>query len=178
MSNKNYTRQVALTGVLSSQALALSFLESLIPAISGFPPGAKPGFSNVVIMFSAGTLGIPQTIAIALIKALFAGLTRGFTAFLMSLSGGILSTAAALIFMRAKNIKLGYTGIGILCAVCHNAGQLFTASVISGTPKLISGYGPFLLLAALLTGFLTGTVLKYIMPVLLKQTKIILKTKS
>ena len=178
MNKKNITRKTALTGVLSAQALALSFLESLIPAISGFPPGAKPGFANVVVMFSAGTLGIPETVAIALIKAVFAGLTRGFTAFLMSFTGGLLSTAAALILMRAKKIKFGYIGIGIICAVCHNIGQLCTASVISGTPRLFISYGPFLLLAAMLTGFLTGTVLKYVMPALEKQTKFILKSEG
>ena len=177
MNGKNVTKKIALTGVLSAQALALSFLESLIPAVSGFPPGAKPGFSNIVVMFAAGTLGIPETIAIAFIKALFAGLTRGFTAFLMSLSGGLLSTAAALLLMRAEKVKLGYIGIGIICAVCHNIGQLCVASVISGTPRLFISYGPFLLLAAMLTGFLTGTVLKYVMPALEKQTKLILKSK-
>ncbi len=178
MSGKNITKSIALTGVLSAQALALSFLESLIPAIAGFPPGAKPGFSNIVVMFSAATLGIVQTFVITLIKALFAGITRGLTAFLMSLSGGILSTAAALLLMRAKNSKFGYIGIGIICAVCHNAGQLCAASVISGTSGLFISYGPFLLLAAMLTGFLTGTVLKYVMPVLEKQTKSIMKTKT
>lgn len=178
MNSKNITKKIALTGILSAQALALSFLESLIPAVAGFPPGAKPGFSNVVVMFSAATLGIPQTVAIALIKALFAGLTRGFTAFFMSLSGGLLSTAAALILLRAPKIRFGYIGIGILCAVCHNIGQLCAASIISGTPRLFISYGPFLLLAALLTGFLTGTVLKYVMPALEKQTRFILKSKT
>lgn len=178
MNSKNITKTIALTGVLSAQALALSFLESLIPAIAGFPPGAKPGFSNIVVMFAAGTLGIAQTFAITFIKALFAGLTRGFTAFFMSLSGGILSTAAALLLMRAKKNRFGYIGIGIICAVCHNIGQLCAASVISGTPKLFVSYGPFLLLAAMLTGFLTGTVLKYVMPALEKQTELIMKTKT
>lgn len=178
MKNKDITKQIALTGVLSAQALALSFLESLIPVAAGFPPGAKLGFSNVVVMFSAGTLGVPQTFAIMFIKAVFAGLTRGFTAFFMSLTGGILSTAMALILMRSKKIKLGYIGIGIACAVCHNIGQLSVASVISGTPKLFISYGPFLLLAAMLTGFLTGTVLKYTMPALKKQCGFILKTKT
>lgn len=178
MNNKNITKRIALTGILSSQAMALSFLESLIPAVAGFPPGAKPGLANVVVMFSAATLGIPQTIAIVFLKAVFAGVTRGFAAFLMSISGGLLSAAAALIFLRAKKIKFGYIGIGIICAVCHNIGQLCVASVISGTPKLFISYGPFLMLIALLTGFLTGTVLKYVLPALQKQTKFILNAKA
>ena len=156
--------------MMAALAIALSYLESLIPAYPGFPPGAKPGFSNIVTMFLAGSVGIADAFFITLIKALFAGITRGFTAMLMSAAGGILSTAAACVLLRAKKINLGYIGIGIICAVCHNIGQLLTACLISGTPSLIFGYGPLLLLFAVITGFVTGTVLKVIMPYLGKLT--------
>ena len=156
--------------MMAALAIALSYLESLIPAYPGFPPGAKPGFSNIVTMFLAGSVGIADAFFITLIKALFAGITRGFTAMLMSGAGGILSTAAACVLLRAKKINLGYIGIGIICAVCHNIGQLLTACLISGTPSLIFGYGPLLLLFAVITGFVTGTVLKVIMPYLGKLT--------
>ena len=176
MNKKPLTQNIALTGILSAQAIALSYLESLIPVIPGFPPGAKPGLSNIVTMFSAGTLGIWQTLYITLAKAIFAGVPRGLTAFLTSLAGGLLSTAVALLLLRDKNNKLGYVGIGIICAVCHNIGQLCVACVLSGTPELFTSYGPFLLLAAGATGFLTGTILKYIMPALEKQKKFIIKS--
>ncbi len=175
MERKQLIRNISLVGILSAQAIALSFLESLIPAIPGFPPGAKPGLSNIVIMFSAGTLGIWQTLYITIAKAVFAGITRGFTAFVMSLAGGLLSSAVALLLLKNKNSKFGYVGIGIICAVSHNIGQLCVACVISGTPALFASYGPFLLLAAAATGFLTGTILKYVMPILEKQMKFLLK---
>ena len=41
--DKNLTRKIALTGIMCALALALSYLETLIPAYPGFPPGAKPG---------------------------------------------------------------------------------------------------------------------------------------
>ncbi len=179
MKQNNLIKKTALAGILSAQAAALSFLEGLIPLPAGFPPGAKPGFSNIVVMFSAATLGVPYTASIVLIKAMFAGITRGITAFFMSLAGGILSACAGYILLNIKkHIKLGYIGIGIICAVCHNTGQLCVACVISGTPELFAGYGPFLLIAAMVTGFLTGTILKYIMPVLEKQTRFILRDKG
>lgn len=151
---------------MGALALALSYLETLIPAFPGFPPGAKPGFSNIVTMFLASGAGIGDAFFVTLIKALFAGITRGFTAMLMSGAGGTLSTAAACLLLRAKRINLGYIGIGIICAVCHNTGQLITACLISGTASLIWGYGPLLLLFAVITGFITGTVLKIILPYL------------
>ena len=178
MSNKRVSQSVALTGVLAAQAIALSYLESLISQPAGFPPGAKPGFSNIVVMFSAGALGIPQTVAIAVFKAVFAGITRGMTAFFMSLFGGLAATAAALVLLKSKNIRFGYTGISMICAVCHNTAQLCVACVIASTPRLFLSYGPFLLLAAAATGFLSGTVLKLVMPALEKQMNYFKRVKT
>lgn len=168
MKNNKYTKRVALLGVMGALALALSFLESLIPALPGLPPGAKPGLSNTVTMFMASSLGIADAFFITALKAVFAGITRGSTAMLMSASGGLLSTAAACILLRSKKFNPGYIGIGIICAVCHNIGQLISACLISGTWSLIFGYGPLLLIFALVTGFVTGTVLKLVLPALNK----------
>ena len=169
--DKNLTRKIALTGIMCALALALSYLETLIPAYPGFPPGAKPGLSNIVTMFMAGSSGTPYAFFITIIKGLFAGVTRGFTAMLMSLSGGILSTAAACLLFRFAKNKLGYIGISIVCAVCHNIGQLAAACIISGTASLVVGYGPLLLIFAVVTGLLTGAILKAVMPPLEKIAK-------
>ena len=170
--DKNLTRKIALTGIMCALALALSYLETLIPAYPGFPPGAKPGLSNIVTMFMAGSSGTPYAFFITIIKGLFAGVTRGFTAMLMSLSGGILSTAAACLLFRFAKNKLGYIGISIVCAVCHNIGQLAAACIISGTASFVVGYGPLLLIFAVVTGLLTGAILKAVMPTLAKIAKI------
>lgn len=166
MKTNKHTKRVALLGIMGALALALSFLESLIPALPGLPPGAKPGLSNIVTMFLASSSGIADAFFITVLKAVFAGITRGATAMLMSASGGLLSTVAACILLRSKRSNIGYIGIGIICAVCHNIGQLISACLISGTPSLIFGYGPLLLIFAVATGFVTGTVLKTVIPAL------------
>lgn len=167
-TKKSTTKRVALLGIMGALALSMTFLESLIPALPGLPPGAKPGLSNVVTMFMASFSGVADAFFITIIKSAFAGITRGATAALMSASGGLLSTVAACILLRSKKNNLGYIGIGIICAVCHNIGQLISACVISGTPALITGYGPLLLIFAVATGFVTGTVLKLVLPALEK----------
>ena len=97
------TRRTALTGILGGLCLALSALEGvLLPDIWFLPPGAKPGLSNIVVMFSARAIGAIPTLFIVLIKAVFALLTRGGTAFLMSLSGGLLSGAVILIMTKLR----------------------------------------------------------------------------
>ena len=162
------TKRVALLGILGAQALALSFLENLIPALPGLPPGAKPGFSNIVTMYTVSALGIGEALYITLIKALFAGLTRGPTAFFMSFAGGLLSTLVMFGLLRLHNRPFGIAGISVAAAVAHNFGQLLAAMALTGTTTVI-GYAPLLIFFAIMTGRVTGTVLKTVMPALDRQ---------
>lgn len=170
-TKRNIAKTTALVGVMGALALALSYLETLIPAFPGFPPGAKPGLSNIVTMFMACSVGSGYAFFITIIKGLFSGITRGVTAMLMSLAGGFLSTSAACLLFRFGKNKFGYIGIGIICAVCHNIGQLAVACLISGTVSLIWGYGPLLLIFAVVTGILTGAIFKAVLPSLSKIIK-------
>ncbi|MBR6512743.1 MAG: Gx transporter family protein [Clostridia bacterium] len=164
------TSFVALLGVLGAEALALSFLENFIPAIPGLPPGAKPGFANIVTMFTASTMGFLPALAITVIKSVFAFITRGATAGMMSFAGGLLSTIVMVLLLRLKKNPFGILGVSVASATAHNAGQLAVACIISGTPALILGYGPLLLLFAVITGSVTGVVLKIVLPALEKQS--------
>ncbi len=157
------TRKTALLGMLAAAALALSFLENLIPSLPGLPPGAKPGFSNIATMAAAAQLGFGGAFPITLLKAGFAGLTRGATAFFMSAAGGVLSMLVMLPLLRGKRNPFGAVGTGILCAIMHNLGQLLAAWAMTGT-KAIFGYAPLLLLFALLTGLVTGAVYGAVAP--------------
>lgn len=159
---KKKTYYTALFGMLAAVAMTLSFLESLLPTAAFLPPGAKPGFSNLANMFAASSMGLLPALGIAVLKACFAGLTRGLTAFFMSLCGGILSTLMmVLLFRYAK--KLGYAGIGVLSAVCHNLGQLLVAAVLVGNASVL-GYAPVLLVCALIAGTLTGLIFRAALP--------------
>ena len=162
------TNKVALLGIFGAVALVLSFLESmLVPDIPFLPVGAKPGLSNVVTMYIAGTMGFPGAIYITMLKSLFALITRGATGAFMSFSGGLLSTVAVCLLIKYQGKIFSYLGLGIIGAVMHNFGQLMAACVVSGTFALIN-YGKYLLIFALITGAVTGTVLMLLMPGLSK----------
>ncbi len=168
---KNNTYKIALFGVLSAVALTLSYLEGLIPTIAFMPPGAKMGFSNIATMFAASSMGIVSALAITFIKALFAGITRGVTAFFMSLCGGILSTVTMYLLFKLSK-KTGYMAIGIICALVHNFGQLIVAIITAGNLSVL-GYAPVLLISGTVTGAVTGTVLRAVMPALERVTETI-----
>lgn len=162
------TKKIALYGILGAMALVLSFLEStLLPVIPFLPAGAKPGLSNIVTMFTADYSGFFGAFYITAIKALFAFLTRGATAGMMSLAGGMLSMVAMCALLRMKNCPFSYAGIGIICALMHNMGQLAVACAVTGT-FAVAGYAPVLLLFSLLTGLVTGTILQATLPAVKK----------
>lgn len=161
MSGKS--RKIAVCGLLGALALVLTLLEGMLPPIPGLPPGARPGLSNIVTMFAAGSLGLPYALAIALIKGVFAFLTRGVTAGLMSLSGGLMSTLAMWVVWKKTRFSLLFTGV---CgALAHNAAQLCIAVLLTGRAALF--YIPAMLLS-IVCGLCTGLVLQLLLPVLQK----------
>lgn len=159
-------RRTALLGILCAEAIALSALEGLIPQFIPVP-GIKPGFSNIVTMYAVISLGTPYALLITLFKAAFAVLTRGVTAGILSLCGGLMSLAVMVVFFRLLPGRLGLLGTAVLSSVFHNAGQLLAAAFILGKDTL--RLFPVLTLAAVVTGILTGTVLKLTVPILEKQ---------
>lgn len=162
MSGKS--RKIAVCGLLGALALVLTLLEGMLPPIPGLPPGARPGLSNIVTMFAAGSLGLPYALAIALIKGVFAFLTRGVTAGLMSLSGGLMSTLAMWVVWKKTRFSLLFTDV---CgALAHNAAQLCIAVLLTGRAALF--YIPAMLLLSIVCGLCTGLVLRLLLPLLEK----------
>ncbi len=157
------TKKICVFGLLGALSLVLSVFENLIfPSVPFLPAGAKVGLSNIVTMFAGSVFGFSGALYIALLKALFAFITRGAVAGAMSLSGGILSVIVLSVILRKERKTISFIGIGVLCAVSHNLGQLLCSCVLSG--KAMLGYGKYLLLFAIVSGSITGIVLNTVMP--------------
>lgn len=161
---KKKAEHIALIGLLGALALVLGILENLLPPLPGMPPGAKAGLSNLVTMFAAGAIGLPAALFIAAIKGLFAFLTRGVSAGLMSLCGGLLSTLIMGILW--KKTKFTPVFIGVCGAFGHNFAQLFVALWMTGFGAL--GYIPALALYSVVCGICTGLLLQVLLPLLEK----------
>lgn len=153
---KKTSFRVAYLGILGALAVALSFLEGLLPPLPFLPPGAKAGFSNLITMYTASRMGLAPTLCLCLVKSLFVLLTRGITAFCMSIAGGLVSAFIMWLCFRFKNSLLVS---GILGAIAHNAAQLLVAMAVTQTPALIY-YAPLLLVFAIAAGSVTGLLLR------------------
>lgn len=147
MNKQNRTHIVALTGVLAALAVALSFIESLLPPLP--VPGAKVGLANVTLMIALLELPFPCAAGVAAVKVLFA-LFRGGVSCLMSLAGTTLSLVGMMLVKRT----LSPVGMGVFGAFLHNAGQWVIAYLLYGDAMLY--YAPLLCLLAIPAGILTG----------------------
>ena len=163
---KKSAQNVAFMGVFFGLSMALSFLEGLLPPM---PNGIKPGLSNIVTMYMLFFAGTKSAFIITILKSLFVGLTRGATAGFMSASGGFLSVLIMLMLSMKKKNPFSYLMISVFGGIAHNLGQLLMSCLIMKN-FLTLYYAPVLVLSGVIMGILTGTTLKYILPVLEKMS--------
>lgn len=160
---KTDTSYIALMGLMFALSLVLTFVEYSIPPIPMLPPGVKLGLSNIVTMYCLFFLGTKPAFTIVFLKSSFVLLIRGGTAFLMSLSGGLLSASVMMLLLMLTSLKLSYLVISIAGAITHNIGQIIIASFMLGAGMLVA-YLPLLIISGVIMGNITGTLLKVIMP--------------
>ncbi|MDD5923875.1 MAG: Gx transporter family protein [Clostridia bacterium] len=166
MKKKTFSSKIKLaqSSLLCAVVIIMSFLESFLDFAMPVP-GIRLGLSNVMIAFGIELLGFIPTICIVIIKAMFAGITRGVTAGVMSFLGGILSFVAMYVCIKSRYSPFGYLGVGIIGALCHNFGQFIGAFIIVG--DAIIAYSPILAFSALITGCITGISMGILNPRLL-----------
>lgn len=161
---KGKAREVAMTGMLFALSMTLSYFESLITPLLGLLPAMKLGLANIVVMYALLFLRGRSALALVLLKALFALLTRGATAGFLSLCGGALSFAVLCLLLHLPWQVTGYI-FSVCGALAHNLGQLAGAAVLLSS-RLALGYAPVLLLFGLGVGSLTYGVSHALFPAL------------
>lgn len=164
-SSKSTVRSIALMGLLFALAVVFSILEGMV-AIPTMP-GVKLGLSNIVTMFCLFFLGARYSLALVLLKAFSALITRGAVASALSLSGGLLSLSVMLLLTLPKKHKISYLMISIFGGVFHNVGQLITAQLLVNVP-LYYVMLPILLISGVVMGVITGILLRTLMPYMQK----------
>lgn len=154
MQLQDKTKRMAFAGLLTTFALLLSYIESLIPFVTGIP-GMKLGLANVAIVLVIYLYDYRMAILINVVRIVLAGLLFGnFFSILYSLAGAALSLCAMMLF---KKMRFSMMGVSMTGGVFHNVGQLLVAVLVVYNGNLFY-YLPYLLLAGLVTGWLVGIV--------------------
>lgn len=155
-------RKIAYYANLLALALALSWLELLIPFQIGIP-GIKLGLTNIAVVFVLYRNGPKPALLLQLSRILLVSLLFGSVMGLVySLAGGLLSL---LVMSLLKKLPFfSALGVSLAGGVAHNLGQWCAALLVMPFSALLY-YLPFLLIAGALTGFLVGLLARLLIPV-------------
>lgn len=165
------TRSLVFLSLLTSLALAISLLEQAIP-LPFIAPGAKPGFSNIVILLSLTVYGFRAGLTVALLKSFLLLLVTGsVTSFWYSSAGALLSSLVMGLALKFLYPHLTLIGISELGAFSHNTAQIFVASLVLGNFSVFV-YLPILSLLSLVTGYFVGLAVKLTSPYLFRASRV------
>ena len=146
--------KVARYGLLIALALALSWLESLLPPLG--VPGVKLGLPNLVIVFALYQLGAWDAWCLSIVRVLLASAMFGSGVSLAySAAGAVLSLAV--MGLLKKTEKFSPVGVSVAGGVAHNAGQILVAMALLETARL-AWYLPVLWISGTVAGVLVGVV--------------------
>lgn len=148
-------RRLATYAVLAALALALSYIEGMLP-----PPAPLPGFrlglANIVTLFALCALGGADALAILLTRVLLGAMfASGATALLFSLLGGLAALGTMRVLSRVRALSI--YGVSVGGAAAHHVGQVCAAMLVLGSAAPLA-YLPVLLALSPLSGALTAFV--------------------
>ena len=161
----NKTLKLTNMAMIFRLAMVLSFVESMIMPLFALPPGVKLGLSNIAVMYALVYMGFVPAFQLALLKGLFAFLTRGAIAGMLSGLGGVFSITIMFILQKILGDKVNYYTLSVFGALFHNVGQMTGAAFIFGTAFTLY-YLPVLAVSAVIMGVVTGAVLTAVLPAL------------
>ncbi len=155
-----YIKRTALCGLLTALAIVVSAFESLLPVQAVIPlPGLKLGIANIVTVYALYYIGNKEAFIILLCRCAVVGVLFGnLTSFLFSVCGGLLALFAMCAMKKFGKERFSFIGVSIVGAASHNTGQILASCAVLKTLGTLY-YLPPLLLASVVCGGVTGTVL-------------------
>ncbi|MEN6350199.1 MAG: Gx transporter family protein [Syntrophomonas sp.] len=153
----NRKKRDAVIIILIINAILISLLELIIPVPIPVP-GVKLGLANIITIIAIAFLDLKDVLIIVFLRCMVvAVLSKGITVLPFSLSGGLLSALIMWFVYKKMSRLFSIKGISIIGAITHNIAQLSVASLIL-RETVILYYLPVLLISAIITGLITGTI--------------------
>lgn len=147
-------KRMAQYALLTALAMALGWLESLIPLAGAVPPGVKLGLTNLVVIFALYRMGPRDAAAISLVRVVLVSFTFGNSySFAYSLAGAALSLIVMTLLKRSGHFSL--LGVSVAGGVSHNVAQILVAMAVLETSRLV-WYLPALLVSGVAAGVCVG----------------------
>jgi heptaprenyl diphosphate synthase len=141
---------------LAAAAIGLTLAEAAIPLPI---PGVKPGLANIVTLLVLYRYGWRSAAWVAGLRIIAGALVLGqflTPAFVLSLTGGMMSLAILAVAMHLPRRLFGPVGLSLLAAFAHIGTQLWIVDAWLLPGVSILGLLPLFLGAAWLTGLVNG----------------------
>jgi len=167
--NRENSPEIAAKTALLLLAVGINALEYLLPRVPVLP-WLKPGLANIVTIIWIIRWGAADAIFFSIVRSWITSFYFGFSlvSFVLSMSGGLVAAAGmgTLWLLFGRRGWLGLVGLGIAGAVLHNAGQLCGVYFLLTASMVIWYQFPFMLLASLVFGTVTGFFAHALLPML------------
>lgn len=160
---KNKSKKIAFLGVITSIALVLSYLESILPPVYAGIPGIKVGLPNIVIILILYKYGLKEAITVSALRVFIVALLFGNVMTLAySMAGAVLSILLMALFKKLNLFSA--VGVSIIGGVSHNLGQILVAVFLLNSTQI--GYYMIILT---FTGVLAGIFVGLAAAILIKK---------
>ena len=141
--------------LLLALSLAVSLIESAIPMPVPIP-GARLGFSNIIILVSICLYDFKKALCVSILKSfLLVLITGSVMSFFYSFVGAIFSTTAMYFSLKKVDDDFSLIGVSEIGAFFHNLGQILVAIFFMQNIKMLY-YFPVLVFIGIFTGFFVG----------------------
>lgn len=153
------TRKLTALALFATLALAIYFVESLLPPVVPIP-GIKLGLANIITLLVLHRYGSRDATVVLLARILLSALLFGQAMSLFySLCGGFLCLLAMVLASRLLHRRFPEL-TSIMGGIFHNMGQLLAALLITAVPGVLV-YLPYLLVSGAVTGLFTGLCARF-----------------
>lgn len=154
------SKQITYVSLLSAFASAIYYVESFMPLPVAIP-GARWGFSNFPVLFSAiSGFGYINSLFIVICKSFIGGILTGrilTPTFFMGLSGAIVS-CIVMVFLSKNIKKISILGVSELGAFFSNTTQAFIAGFFIIKSSAIMYYYPYMIFFGIITAFINSSI--------------------
>lgn len=159
--NKINIKRLTLYALFTAACLIIGYLESVLSiSLTAIAPGVKLGLSNAVALTLICSGDIKGAWAVNVTRICLSALLFGSpVSFLLSLAGGVMSTAVSCLVYRSKNVSV--IGVSIAGGVAHNIFQLIAATLLVGFGVIF--YLPVLVLLGAVCGAFCGILAKLVL---------------
>ena len=149
-ANRKKIYDLAFLSLLTSVALILSYVETVLPPVFSAVSGIKLGFPNILIIYILYRMDITRAALVSFIRILVVSLLFGTVlSFVYSLAGAVLSLAVMAIMKKTDLFST--VGVSVAGGITHNLGQVLVAMLLLRTAEI--GY---YMIVLSVTGILAG----------------------